>query len=167
MCQPRKRLLHQRGNLPQLRFVYGKLDTRYTIGVSECSNDIFFIDRWNDTGKSNNDGNGWPGTQNLPKRGPIRAKKLEIETAWECEYDLSPPSAYMDQQVPCPDAKREVIGLVVTLLAPIKYFKQDVVRENADRCRVSLPFIWDHRVSTVDTGILETVPCAPKVSSFS
>jgi hypothetical protein len=53
----------------------------------------------------------------------------------------------MDQQVPFPDEKRVLIGLIVAISAPIKYFKHDVVRENTDRCLVSLPFIWAHRVS--------------------
>jgi hypothetical protein len=52
----------------------------------------------------------------------------------------------MDEQVPLPDAKRVV--LIVSLSVAIKYFKQDVVREHADRRRVSVPFIWAHQGST-------------------
>jgi hypothetical protein len=49
----------------------------------------------------------------------------------------------MDQQVPVPDAKSvglivlRLMVVIIPLSVEIKHIKQDVIRENVDRCRAS------------------------------
>lgn len=73
----------------------------------------------------------------------------------------------MGQQLPLPDA---IKVLIVTLPVVIKYFKQDVVGEHADRCRICVPpsapteSLPDHVVAM---EILDDGPCTRKLSIVS
>jgi hypothetical protein len=79
----------------------------------------------------------------------------------------------MDQQVPFPDAKN--VGrtvLMVPLSKEIKYIKQDVIREDVDRCRASTRFTYcrfstNQAISAISThGSRQAALCAPEDGSF-
>ena len=55
---------------------------RNTIGMFKCRDDVVFNDARTTNLPIDNDRNGGPYIDYLPKRSPIRAKKLEIEAAW-------------------------------------------------------------------------------------
>ena len=138
----------------------------------KCRDDFVFNDARPSKTPRNSDRNGGPYIHYLPKRSPIRAKKLEIEAAWWCIYDLSPPPAYLDQRAPLPDAIRGPIGWIVTIPASIKYFKQVVVWEDANRYHIPVPFTGPTELvpsvlTAVAVTILEDVPCTSKFSSSS
>ena len=72
----------------------------------------------------------------------------------------------MGQQLPLPDA---IKVLIVTLPVVIKYFKQDVVGEHADRCRICVPpsAPTESVPDVVAMEILDDVPCTRKLSIVS
>lgn len=68
--------------------------------------------------------------------------------------------------MPFSDVKWGFVVLIVSPSALIKYFNQDVVREDTDRCRVSTPFCWGPGsvFTTVSGTILKGVRRTSKFS---
>ena len=97
-----------------------KCDSTDTIRVLECSNNVA-IASWLLGAVINNDGKGRP-DRYIPPDTTFCAANSEIETVWRRKDDLPPSSTYVPKWVPS-NFKVE---------AEVKYFKQDVVWENAD-----------------------------------
>src|SRR6266581_9162330 len=66
----------------------------------------------------------WPDIQHLSRRRSTCAEKLEVQAAWCCKHDGSPPPAHVYK------------GLPFTVVKPAhvegKYFKEDLFRKHLD-----------------------------------